>query len=198
MAAGRGDLLKQLQPLRRNAVFELGEAGDVASRPRQTFDDAQANWVDRLRKYNRNAAARFEERHDRHAGRGQHDVRLKRYQLHRIGAETFGIAVAPSEIDLQISADRPTQLLQALNKRRSATVHLGVIGTGIREHADAPHALAAPHVWMAPAWQEEMQRAAQKSLAVMCPACSCSPDGLLALMESANRGLIIRAGSMSQ
>src|SRR5438132_3079252 len=42
---------------------------------------------------------------------------------------------------------------------------------------------------MAPAWQEEMQRAAQKSLAVMCPACSRSPDGLLALMESANRGL---------
>src|SRR6266480_1795403 len=51
---------------------------------------------------------------------------------------------------------------------------------------------------MAPAWQEKMQRAAQKSLAVMCPACSRSPDGLLALMESANRGLITRAGSMSQ
>src|SRR6266436_10213992 len=57
---------------------------------------------------------------------------------------------------------------------------------------------AALHVWMAPAWQEEMQRAAQKSLAVMCPACSRSPEGLLALMESANRGLIIRAGSMSR
>ena len=56
----------------------------------------------------------------------------------------------------------------------------------------------ALHVWMAPAWQEEMQRAAQKSLAVMCPACPRSPDGLLALMESANRGLITRAGSMSQ
>src|SRR5262245_61018809 len=41
---------------------------------------------------------------------------------------------------------------------------------------------------MAPAWQEKMQRAAQKSLAVMCPACSRSPEGLLALMESANRG----------
>src|SRR5439155_24097647 len=38
-----------------------------------------------------------------------------------------------------------------------------------------------------PPWQEKMQRAAQKSLAVMCPACSRSPDGLLALMESANR-----------
>jgi hypothetical protein len=58
--------------------------------------------------------------------------------------------------------------------------------------------LAPVHVWMAPAWQEKMQRAAQKSLAVMCPACSRSPEGLLALMESANRGLIIRAGSMSQ
>src|SRR5262249_32557287 len=49
------------------------------------------------------------------------------------------------------------------------------------------------HVWMAP-WQEKMSRAAQKSLAVMCPARSRSPDGLLALMESANRGLITRAG----
>src|SRR5947207_1616044 len=56
----------------------------------------------------------------------------------------------------------------------------------------------ARHVWMAPAWQEISSRAAQKSLAVMCPACSRSPDGPLALMESANRGLITRAGSMSQ
>src|SRR5438067_12129246 len=58
--------------------------------------------------------------------------------------------------------------------------------------AEQPDELAPPHVWMAPAWQEEMQRAARKSLAVMCPACSRSPDGLLALMESANRGLITR------
>src|SRR5215831_7604945 len=57
---------------------------------------------------------------------------------------------------------------------------------------------AAPHVWMAPAWQEIIWRAAQRSLAVMCPACWCSPGGLLALMGSANRVLIIRTGSMSQ
>ena len=44
-----------------------------------------------------------------------------------------------------------------------------------------------------PAWQEKMQRAAQKSPAVMCPACSRSPDGLLALMGFANRSLITRA-----
>ncbi len=67
-----------------------------------------------------------------------------------------------------------------------------------RRATDERYELTPLHVWMAPAWQEKMQRAAQKSLAVMCPACSRSPDGLLALMESANRGLITRAGSMSQ
>src|SRR5262249_6329593 len=54
------------------------------------------------------------------------------------------------------------------------------------------------HVWMAPAWQEIIWRAAQRSLAVMCPACWCSPGGLLALMGSANRVLIIQTGSMSR
>src|SRR6516225_5457370 len=54
------------------------------------------------------------------------------------------------------------------------------------------------HVWMAPAWQEIIWRAAQRSLAVMCPACWCSPGGLLALMGSANRVLITRTGSMSR
>src|SRR5262245_1303734 len=58
--------------------------------------------------------------------------------------------------------------------------------------------IAPPHVWMAPAWQEIIWRAAQRSLAVMCPACWCSPGGLLARMGSANRVLIIRTGSMSR
>src|SRR4029078_8565918 len=39
---------------------------------------------------------------------------------------------------------------------------------------------------MAPAWQELNWRAAHRSLAVMCPACRRSPEGLLALMGSAN------------
>ena len=37
--------------------------------------------------------------------------------------------------------------------------------------ADNRDELAPLHVWMAPAWQEIISRAAQKSLAVMCPAC---------------------------
>jgi hypothetical protein len=34
--------------------------------------------------------------------------------------------------------------------------------------------MTVAHVWMAPAWQEIFERAAQRSLAVMCPA---SHDG---------------------
>src|SRR5215471_2469529 len=67
-----------------------------------------------------------------------------------------------------------------------------------RRPAEQRDELAALHVWMAPAWQEIIWRAAQRSLAVMCPACWCSPGGLLALMGSANRVLIIRTGSMSR
>src|SRR5262249_49654673 len=96
----------------------------------------------------------------------------------------------------------------------------GIVGSQGYQHADAPYPLAllrarrerpcrrraaeqrdecaALHVWMAPAWQEIIWRAAQRSLAVMCPACWCSPGGLLALMGSANRVLIIRTGSMSR
>ena len=67
-----------------------------------------------------------------------------------------------------------------------------------RRAAEKGDELATFHVWMAPAWQEIIWRAAQRSLAVMCPACWCSPGGLLALMGFANRVLIIRTGSMSR
>src|SRR5215467_7885264 len=70
---------------------------------------------------------------------------------------------------------------------------------GNRRHAgEQRDERMTPHVWMAPVWQEIIWRAAQRSLAVMCPACWCSPGGLLALMGYANRVLIIRTGSMSQ
>jgi hypothetical protein len=110
-------------------------------------------------------------------------------------------------------------MLQSLHECRKPGLSFRVVRGHVHEHADAPHAFAllrprrerpsrraaderdertSVHVWMAPAWQEKMERAAQKSLAVMCPACWCSPGGLLALMGSANRGLITRTGSMSR
>src|SRR5215472_18594787 len=101
--------------------------------------------------------------------------------------------------------DEPQNLLEHLpcdgdlgNHRHRRLLRLRRKGPCRRRAAEQRDERAAVHVWMAPAWQEIIWRAAQRSLAVMCPACSRSPEGLLALMESANRGLITRAGSMSR
>jgi hypothetical protein len=51
------------------------------------------------------------------------------------------------------------------------------------------------HVWMAPAVQEVMGRAWCRG---RLQSCWCSPGGLLALMGSAHRDLIIRTGSLSR
>src|SRR5262249_50767041 len=132
----------------------------------------------------------------------------------------FGSVAPPSIVDPHVVADSPAQLLQPLMESCEARLSFSIIGDGIHEHADPPYPvrllracrerpcssraaeqrdeLASFHVWMAPAWQEIIWRAAQRSLAVMCPACWCSPGGLLALMGSANRVLIIRTGSMSR
>ena len=67
-----------------------------------------------------------------------------------------------------------------------------------RRAAEQRDEVATLHVWMAPAWQEIIWLPAQRSLAVMCPACWCSPGGLLALMGCASRVLIIQTGSMSR
>ena len=144
----------------------------------------------------------------------------QRHQLGRVFAHFVGVDCGPARFDPHVAADDPAQLREPLQERADARLLFRIVCGGGQEYADAPHPLAllracrerprgcraaeqrdelAPlHVWMAPAWQEITSRAAQKSLAVMCPACSRSPDGLLALMGSANRGLIIRAGSMSR
>src|SRR5262249_22134680 len=88
--------------------------------------------------------------------------------------------------------------------KNTETIHLARLLRARRERprcrrtTEQRDECAPLHVWMAPAWQEIIWRAAQRSLAVMCPACWCSPGGLLALMECANRVLIIRTGSMSR
>src|SRR5262249_37734668 len=80
---------------------------------------------------------------------------------------------------------------------RSFRVGSSAVQTSARRATAEQHdELAATHVWMSSAWQEKMQRAAQKSLAVVCPACSRQSG------ESTNRGLMDRcpdepAGSLA-
>src|SRR5262252_2883919 len=151
--------------------------------------------------------------------RSDDDFRGEADQLGRICSDNAGIAGAPTIFNFDVATFAPPGFLKCLLECRDPTGCVRIACSEAHQYTNAPHPLrllracherprrraaeqrdelAAPHVWMAPAWQEIIWRAAQKSLAVMCPACWCSPGGLLALMECANRGLITRAGSMSQ
>src|SRR5262245_23960133 len=55
----RSDLFEQLQPFPTHAVFGNHETGDVATRSRQTADDAGADWIADDRKDDRHAAGRL-------------------------------------------------------------------------------------------------------------------------------------------
>src|SRR5262249_1758547 len=151
---------------------------------------------------------------------GYDHVRRERRQLCCVPANFIGFGRGPARVDLHVAADAPAGLLETLQERAEAGLKFPIVRSRGQENANEARLLAllrarsdrprrrraaeqrdelAPlHVWMAPAWQEIIWRAAQKSLAVMCPACWCSPGGLLALMGCANRVLIIRTGSMSR
>src|SRR5262245_28077803 len=117
---------------------------------------------------------------------------LSRATVHEVTAGAFAVV----SVQLRVEALMPFVVacpeISLLRRAADAKRH------GERSPEKRGQLAAAAHVWMAPAWQEIFERAAQRSLAVMCPACRCSPDGLLALMGSANRVLIIRTGSMSR
>jgi hypothetical protein len=110
-------LLQQLEPFADDAVFELGEPGDIAARARQAVDDPEADRVDGLGKHDRHVPAGLHQGHYRDPGRRHDHVRPERDQLHGMGVKTLGIAVAPTVVDQQVSPDRPAQLLQLLFKR---------------------------------------------------------------------------------
>ena len=54
----------------------------------------------------------------------------------------FGVVATPSIVDPHVVADSPAQLLQPLMESCEARLSFSIIGDGIHEHADAPHALA--------------------------------------------------------
>src|SRR5262245_31638947 len=200
--------------LRRNE----GDTGDVAARPVETGDEAELNRV----------AAGYEDDRDRRSRRLGYNCRgdvmrsdhrhLTAYQIGCEVGQSLDLVLRPAILDHDILAldvagftnplPEGGQITCTIGKRRTAEEtdhrHRRLLRAR-RERprccraADERDELAPPdHVWMAPAWQEIIWRAAQRSLAVMCPACWCSPGGLLALMGSANRVLIIRTGSMSR
>src|SRR5205823_14902879 len=171
-------------------------------------DEPSSDRVQDLNKYDRLDGSSLAYREEIGVGLRNDKIRIGLNCFFRVDTNPLGITVGEAIIDLDVAPHGPAEHLQSLVQGYRTGLRFGVIRNSHQHdnpaHADLlrvrrerpcccraaeqRHELPPLHVWMAPAWQEKMQRAAQKSLAVMCPACSRSPDGLLALMESANRG----------
>src|SRR6516165_12223013 len=194
------------------------DTGDVAAGPIKAGHDAGLDWVCAGHEHDRNChRCRFGRESRCYAARRGDDGHPPAYQIGRQFRQRIAFAVRPAIFDDNVTSLHVADFRKPFaERRREFRVWFG--GT-LMEKADHRHLWllrarrerprgcraakqrderATLHVWMAPAWQEIIWRAAQRSLAVMCPACWCSPGGLLALMGCANRVLIIRTGSMSR
>jgi hypothetical protein len=211
--------VQEPDPLWHKLVRHEADAGDVAARPIEAGNKTKLDRVSANAKNDRNRRGRCFGRkwHCRAARRGD-DGHPAADQIGRQFRQPIDFIVRQAVFDRHVLALNIANFAQALTERS----HHGRVPLRrcaieepnhrhprllLRTHRERPgrsttaeqrDELAPLHVWMAPAWQEIIWRAAQRSLAVMCPACWCSPGGLLALMESANRVLIIRTGSMSR
>src|SRR5262249_2061431 len=72
------DLLEQLQPFTAHAVFESHETGNIATRPRQTIDEAGADGITYDRKHDRYGAGCLQQRPYGRGAMGQDDVGRER------------------------------------------------------------------------------------------------------------------------
>src|SRR5262249_28669708 len=173
-------------------------------RSRWARDQAGGDRIAHLCEHGRQGAASVLQRHHGRLIAGENSIRPHPHEFGSEASQALVIPAWPALLDVDIATFDPPEILQAPAERRHAELAFGVLLRQPRnQHADAVHLLAllcargerpgdgcaaeqrdelaALHVWMAPAWQEIIWRAAQRSLAVMCPACWCSPGGLLAL-----------------
>jgi hypothetical protein len=154
------------------------KAGGISARPRQTIDEAAADWIDDGCEHDRHGAGCVLRRRQGRVGSGQDDVWRDRDQFRGRTTNLVGIARTSAGNDPHIAPVGPAQLLQPLLKCRAAGLRFRIVRREIDEQADPPHPLAllsacsqrpdgrraaeqhdklTPlHVWMAPAWQEKM------------------------------------------
>lgn len=78
---------------------------------------------------------------DTRTARSEDDVRRKRDQLVRIFADVIFIARGPAVVDLDVNPIGPTQSLQPMHQRLTASLRLRIARRVRHEYAQAPHAL---------------------------------------------------------
>ena len=134
----RRNLLEQLQPFRAQTVFELHKAGGVAARPRQTIDDAGADWIRSEHEHDRYGASCLKQPLHGPASR-KYDVRREGGQFRRMVGNAVGIARAPAILDPHILPISPAHLLERLQERPNPGLPHRIVLVAAHEYADAPH-----------------------------------------------------------
>src|SRR5262245_14553281 len=113
----------------------------MAAGPRHVIDKAKADRIGNYREHDWYGAGRLLQR--RHAaGRCQDDVGREPHQFLRILAIAVNLARSPTEVDSQVAAHRPTELLQPLQERCEASLVVGIVRIPRHEHTNPPHPLA--------------------------------------------------------
>jgi hypothetical protein len=90
---------------------EYRESGGVAARPRQARDEASANRVGDIHKYDRHRARRLSQRPGDRRADGQDHIRCQHHQFGRVSTNAVRIARSPAGVDPHVAAVDPAQLL---------------------------------------------------------------------------------------
>ena len=130
VALGR-DLLQQLEPFAAHAVLEIGNAGDVAARPRQAVDKAQRR-PDRRRSRRRSAWSRVAALHMRRptvAAASDDDVGAERRPVPPRNCAVRSILPSgPAVFDRDVAAvDVQPNCCKALRKRREPSLCFRIV-----------------------------------------------------------------------
>jgi hypothetical protein len=132
---------QQFQPFRAQAVLELQKPGHVSTGLRQTVHETGSDRVKHIVEHDRNGSCRPQQRrHPRTAGRDE-NVGSESDQFLRMALAFGRIATGPSHFEVKVSTLDPPDAAKLLHKLPEAGLQVGVVGSQIVEHADAPHPL---------------------------------------------------------
>src|SRR6266567_5118740 len=129
--------LEQLQPLAAHGGFDIDEASSVAAWMRQAGYEAGSNWIRYDAEYHRNRPCLPQHRGSTRCGRHLNHIRLRSDQFFRNHLDAFVVAGPPAQVDFQIGAALPSQLLQTLQQDLHLLLSLRIAFRQRIEHPDA-------------------------------------------------------------
>src|SRR3984885_11341764 len=138
----RRDLFQCLQPLASDCIFQNGETREVSAGLRHVRNVTTAERIADDHEYNWYGAC-FLLQNRRYLIRTRYNhVRVHSDQLSGEGPRHVGVAAGPTNVEADIAALHPTQILKAALKGCDAGLSF-IITFGVwHQHSDAPHGLA--------------------------------------------------------